>query len=409
VAAAFLARPDGLLLVVLAIGLAALLGALGVGNRLPWWFLGGLAVALPYPLYQAYRLNRTYMLANDLPDWPLVAAAMVAIAAGALVLRAVEPRFEGWTDRLRRRARGTDLRTVLAAGVGAVAAVLLVIGWYRPDLFDPVMATTLDGRRIPRLDEWNLRKLSWFVTVPGLVVMWAGLVLAIGRRSWSQLWLVVLPGAVLFPLYVWQAHIESRMMWWGRRFVPVILPAMAVLMAVCLAALLVHRGRWRIVANVVGGALAAMLVAVPLWQSLDVRDHREFGASVELIDDIAGVAGEEAGVFLWQFPRMEDQFDPARVLGGPVWFVHGHVSTLLPEAPTEDDLHAFAEAFPGRPVFVVTRDDEMPEALAGVAAVPELRVSTALAHWEETDFERPDDPGRIPFDLTVWSVPEPGS
>jgi hypothetical protein len=406
VGTAFLARPDGLLLVVLGAGVAVLVAALGHGGRTPWWFLGGLAVALPYPLYQAYHLNRTYMLANDLPDWPLVAAAALAIGLGGLAVHGTTGLRTELTDRLGaalRRRTGTDPRLSLAVGVGAVSAVLLVIAWFRPDLFDPVMATTLDGRRIARLDEWNLRKLSWFVTVPGLVAMWAGLVLAVRRRAWSGLWLVILPGVLLFPLYVWQARIESRLMWWGRRFVPVVLVAMAILMAAAVAAAITHRGRWRSIVAPAGVAVAAFLAVVPLSQSLDVRGHREYGGSVELIEEIAGVADGDA-VFLWQFPEDGNALDPSRNLGGPVWFVHGQVSTLLPREPETGDIDAYSSAFPGREVFVVTRGDERLDAFDDIDVAPALRVSTHLAFWSEADFERPDSAIAIPFDLTVWEV-----
>jgi hypothetical protein len=220
---------------------------------------------------------------------------------------------------------------------------------------------------------------------------------------------VIVPGALLFPLYVWEAHIESRLMWWGRRFVPVVLPAMAVLAAAAVAALLTHTGSRRTLAKVAGGVLAAFLVVVPLTYSLDVRDHREHGGSVELIEQVAATAGDERGVYLWQFPDDSSQFDPARVLGGPVWFVHGHISTLLPRAPTAADLDAYAAAFPDQPLFVVTREGEPLPAMAGTAAEPALQVATELAHWEETDFERPDESVSIPVRFTVWAIPRGGA
>lgn len=404
VATGFLARPDGLLPVLIAYSAAMLLVGLRREVALAGRFLAGLGVGMAYASYQAWHLNRTYLLANDMPDWPLVLAGAAAVAVGAVGLRVATDR---WGERLapaaRRLARGRDPRTLLATAVGAAAAVGLVLAWFRPDLFDPVIATTLDGRRIPRLDEYNLRKLSWFFTVPGLVVMWAGLVLAMRRRSLTPLWLVVLPGAALFPLYVWEAHIESRLLWWSRRFVPAIIPAMAILIAVALAALLAHEGRRRTAARTGGAVLAALLVVLPARQTLEVRPHREFGGSVELIEQIASVAPTDA-LFLWEHPAPGDPFDPSRVLAGPVWFVHGHASALLPESPTPDDVAAFVDAFADRPVYAVTRTDEVLEALAAHDPAPVLEVDTALAHWQEADFEVPLDDLAIPFTVTVWEL-----
>jgi hypothetical protein len=144
---------------------------------------------------------------------------------------------------------------------------------------------------------------------------------------------------------------------------------------------------------------------VPLAQSTGLRDQREYGGSVELVDEVAGVRGDDPSVFLWQFPADGDAFDPSRVLGGPVWFVHGQVSTLLPREPASDDVESFARAFPDRRLFVVSRGTDPLDAIAGTGASPVLRVSTALAHWQEADFERPTEAGSIPFDFTVWEVP----
>lgn len=404
VATGFLARPDGLLPVLIAYSAAMLLVGLGRGVALATRFLVGLGAGLVYASYQAWHLNRTYMLANDMPDWPLVLAGALAVAAGAAVLRRVVDRFgDRLADSVRRAARGRDGAAVAATIVGVVAAGGLVLAWFRPQLFDPVIATTLDGRRIPRLDEYNLRKLSWFFTVPGLAAMWAGLVLAIRRRALAPLWLVVLPGALLFPLYVWEAHIESRLLWWSRRFVPAIIPAMAVLIAVALATLLAHEGRRRSAVRAGGALLAAFLVAAPARQTLEVRSHRELGGSVELVEQIADVAPDE-GLFLWQHPAPGDPFDEARVLGGPVWFVHGHASALLPAEPTPDDVDAFLTAFADRPAYAVTRKGETLDALAPFAPRPVLEVDTALAHWQEADFEVPLDDLAIPFAFTVWEL-----
>jgi hypothetical protein len=402
-AAAFLARPDGLAIVLLAFGAAMALLALRVRPDLGLRFFAGLGAGTPYALYQAYGLNRTYLLANDMPDWPVVVGLVVAVSFGAVALRWGADR---WGDRARQALGDRDPRALLAGGVAVVAAVGLVLAWFRPDLFDLVMATTLDGRRIPRLDEYNLRKLSWFVTVPGLVAMWAGLWLALRRRSLTALWLAILPGAVLFPLYVWQAHIESRLMWWSRRFVPVILPAMAVLMAVAVAALLAHDGRRAKAVRAAGVVLGLFLVVAPLRQSLEVRGHREYGGSVELLEQIDEVVGPDA-LLLWQLPREGDPFDPSRNLGGPMWFVHDHASALLPEAPTDDDVAAHLAAFPDRRAFAVVRGDEPLPALDRYEPTVALRVQTALAHLAEADFEVPLEAGAIPIDVTVWELHRP--
>ncbi len=118
----FLARPDGLLLVAITIAAGGLLLALDRVTAPVRAVALGLAITLPYALLNAYGLKRSYTLANDVPDLPIVAVGVVAGLVVARALRPVATRAGPWfADRTNQRRIGT----VLAVGL------LLVLGLFR--------------------------------------------------------------------------------------------------------------------------------------------------------------------------------------------------------------------------------------------------------------------------------------
>src|SRR6266545_989819 len=88
----FLARPDGLLEILLAV--AALLGLVALrrfGAR-AGWFAAGLALTLPHGLVQAYGIAERYTVGNDVPKLRTVVALVVAGTVVALLARWLLPR-----------------------------------------------------------------------------------------------------------------------------------------------------------------------------------------------------------------------------------------------------------------------------------------------------------------------------
>ena len=196
------------------------------------WFAAGLAITLPYGFFQAYVLARRYTLANLVPDLPVVLAAIVGALAVAVLLRRAAPDLGAWAVRWLERRR---LQRTLGAAVVAAAALLLVVGFLRPWLFEPVY-TVVNGRQVRTYDEASLIRLSWFLTVPAFGLALGGLALVALRRWRAAAWTLVLPVLLLLPLYAYRAAISTRLLWWTRRFVPVILPGLLVLVAVAVAA-----------------------------------------------------------------------------------------------------------------------------------------------------------------------------
>ena len=399
----FLARPDGFLYLLLAAAVAGTAIARGrVDRRLALLALG-LATTFPYGAVNAYALRTRYSAGNSVPSLPLLTAACAALVlAGVAVrwIRAVAARRrsvgEGGADRVGGSA--TWRRLVGPAAVAGAGALLLVL-WNRETLFGTHHVFSHHvGRTVPSLDEANIHWLSWFVTTPGLVLMWLGIAVAALTRCRPALYLLVLPGAALLPVYLWDARISMRMMWWVRRFVPAVLPAVLLLIALALGWALARRN---LVARVAGALAAAALVVAFAAQSLPLRGHGEMAGSWEAAEAVARLAGDEQGVFLYTWPS--DVLDPRRNTPAVEWFVFDQVASRLPAGAGITDVEAYQAAFPDQPVFVVT-DGELPAGLPPGRFRRAGAVTEQLTMWEEAVDRRPDGQVVVRRPLVAWRL-----
>jgi hypothetical protein len=396
----WLNRADGLLLVLLSVGLGAALLATRRWDGRATWFAAGLAVVLPHALLQAYDLALNYSKANDVPPLGVVAGVTGGCLALALVLRLTP--LHPVVERLRDRR----VQVVLGLLVVAVAAGLLALGYLRPrllgeDFFD------YNGRRLRSFDEQVLARLTWFVSLPGFALMLAGVAVASLRHWRAAAWAVVLPTLLLFAVYGYSARNSTRLMWWTRRYVPTVLPGVLLLIALALAFFVV----WRLLSRVPALLALAGLVAFFLSQSVPLRGHDEWRGSFELTERIAALAGDRSGVFLWELDQACCA-GPTRLFATPLWLQHGQLSALLPsDAWMAQDPSArarlverYVERFEGRPVFVVADAGELPAGIDPASVTPVLDLRTTLPVWEESDEERPDEAREVPVAVSVWRV-----
>jgi hypothetical protein len=398
----YLARADALLLLLLACGVGCALLVTGRFDARAGWFAAGLAITLPYGFLQAYVLARRYTLSNLVPDFPVVAAAILGAVAVAVVLRRVAPELGRWAARQLEERR---LQRRIGAAVVAAATLLLVVGFLRPWLFDPVY-TVVNGRRARTYDEASLIRLSWFLTVPAFGLALGGLALVALRRWRAAAWALALPVLLLLPLYAYRAQVSTRLLWWTRRFVPVILPGLVVLAAAALAAgltLAAGPDRRRRVVRAASALAVAALLAVFLGQSLPLRHHQEHGGSFETVQRIARAAGGRQGVFLWQ-QGSGGLNEISYLLGGPVWMQQGQVSALLPRQPSPAYVQSFVRGFPGQPVFLVVPGTAAPGGYGGLRLRAVDRITYVMPVWEETYVTRPSAARGVPLRFSVWQV-----
>jgi hypothetical protein len=402
----YLTRPDSLLLILLAVGVGCVLIVAGRFDARAAWFAAGLAVTLPYGFYQAYGSARRYTVTNNVPNLPVVLAVLLGALTVAMLLRRVAPAAgrSAW-ELLERR----HVQRRLGLAVVGVAAFLLVLGFLRPWLFGPVWGD-FRGRPVRTYDEMTLMRLSWFLTVPGFGLALAGLSLVALRRWRASAWTLIIPALCLLPVYAYRAEVSARLMWWTRRFLPVILPGLAVLIALALATGLAMAGgprrlRWPVRTGT--AATAGFLLVVFAGQSIPLRHHQEHGGSFETVQRIASAAGGRQGVFLWE--QSSSLYDVAYLFGGPVWLQQGQISALLPRQPDPAYVQSFVRGFPGQPVLLVTGGHGRPKAYASLGLRAVDHVTYVMPVWRETYTTRPSDAVGVPLRFTIWQVGTPSA
>jgi len=402
----FLARPDGLLEVLLALAALLVLVALRRFDARAGWFAVGLALPMPHGLVQAYVIAERYTVGNGVPRLRTLVALVIAGAVAAVLARWLLP---GAARRIVALAGDRRVQFRLGVAVLVLGAGLMALGFLRSRLFGLDLYLTDDHRLLPSFDEESLRRLSWFFTLPGMAMMLVGLGVVALRRWRAAVWTLVLPVLLLTPVYAWHGRVASRLMWWTRRFVPVVVPGLTILLAVGLAAGLtwaVASGRWRWArwpVRVGSAALALFLLVVFLSQSLPLRQHHEFAGSFEVTRRVAQVAGGRQGVFLWQ-QSQNRIFSPGGLLGGPLDAAEGQVSVFLPYQPSLDYVHRFTNAFPGQPVFILWAGDQPPPTYASLGLDQVDRIALIMKMWMESDIQRPDQARDVVLDFSIWHI-----
>jgi hypothetical protein len=343
---------------------------------------------------------------SGIPSAARVLALIVLCVVGALVLRPVLTPLTRWLD-----ARWEDRR--LQRRVGAVflagAGGLFTLGLLRP-LFGPDEMRY--GPRIIRsYDERNLYRLSWFFTWPGLLLMLLGVAVILLHRWTALNWLVLGLTVGLLVLYAWHARNSPYFMWVGRRFVPTVVPGMVVLIALALAWFWSLRPRprqqrLRLAGPAVAVGLAGFLAAAQLHQSVPLRSHDEWGGSAGIVRLVAGLSGDQQGVYLWQRAAYCCAA-PQSLFASPVWLVANEQSMLLPgkESAVPAFVRAYVRQFAAdHPVFLVYDHAGRPPAMPGLTVTSVARFTGGLPHWVESSATRPAVAQQIPYDFTVFRV-----
>lgn len=395
----WLERPDMILSAAVAGVVGAVLLALGRWDRRCTWFAAGLLVTLPHVLWQAYAGAASYTQVAAVPRLrTLVVGAVVLylLAAGVRLARPVR----GWVvPRLEDRRWQFGLGFALCA----VALVGMVVGFLRPRLFG-LGYQNVAGTLIRTYNEENMHRLAWFITFPGWALVGLGIAVIALRRWRPEPWVPLVPALLIIPVYVENARIASRLMWWGRRFVPEVLPLLLLLIVVALSFPLLLRGIARTTGAVAGAVLFAYLLATFVSQSAPLRQHDEFGGSFQVIDQITATAGHAKGIYL--FDRDPCCTTPVWLFGGATWLEGGEYAATMPAQPAQQVAYVrrIAAAFPHDPVFAVLGGSTPPAELAALHPVDVLRVDKSLPMWQESQTARPDVAISIPVNFTVWRL-----
>ena len=393
-AAAFLTRVDGLYPLLAGVIVLAAVAAAGRWNPTATAFTAGLAPLVVPGLYQVYDRNAAYATnQRGLVSLPLLVVALVGLAGVALAGAWLRANHEAVRDRLVW-ATGPGARRALAAVVAVGLALYLVFSWFRPELLGEQMRPNKQGEVTRGYDELNLRRLSWFLTVPGLVLAWGAVVAAV-RRPWSWLhWFLFGPALGVFVVLVWDPRIAPPLMWWGRRFVPVVLPALLLLVGAAVAALLGRQGRYRPAAVGAGVVLVAAMAIGMLVRTVPLWSHEEFAGSARVIDQLRdNVTGDDA-VLIW-----EQQAAGYNEFGVSSFMWHDVPTLTGPVQVTAETVAPYAEAVRSDNVYVMT---EGPLSDGESAYLTEVqRITGTMERWARERESVPDESVTVPYDLTL--------
>jgi len=403
----FLARGEGVLLVMAALLAAGFAVAADLQRRVAWWFGAGVLWLLPLAWYQAYVVAQRYSRVNGVPGArTLGLALLLAVALAVVGLRwgGVRAAWSRVVDVVARAGVARGIRI----GVSVFAAGLFVVGVIRPVFGEHIVLYL--GKPIRSYDEESLHRLALFFGWPALGLMLVGFLWAVWAR-WSALRSIVVSlGVGFLVLFLYRARNSPQMMWWCRRYIPSAVPAIVLLAAMSLGAVAVLRPQWRRVGLGVIGVLLAFTVVQQTRQSWDLRPHDEKGGTYGVALSVAATSGEQRGVFLWEGgPCCES---PVLLFGSPTWIFGDVDSASLPREREEwpSFVDGVMAAAGEQPVFLVMNaatpmPDDLPEVYSLELA---KRINGGIPVWEERNDVRPQTPRVIGYDLTIYRVSTTG-
>jgi hypothetical protein len=398
----FLARADGVLLIGLAAGVLVVLSAVGRFDRRAAWFTFGLGVVLVHGFYQAYHLLRHYTADHLVPTQRTFGGGLLLLALLGIAAHLLRRSSRlGVVDTVVERFR--DPRWQRRVGVATVGLTLLIVGFnYLRPLWGDDRPLHPD---LPAADAYfnarSMLRLTWFFTPLGIALAIAGVAFVACRRWRFTSWLVVAPTLLILPIYLWHAHIDVRLIWWTRRFVPVAVPGLILLSACAIAALVgMRRSSFRAL-----GAIAGV-VLIGWWTTMawPVRDHDELAGSFLVHQALTDAVKGESPAWLWSTVRAEPGIDvSANAFAATLLLRDGHPVSMVDEGHLKEGVDAFEEVFPDRQLFVVVDGDEAPSGLAS-RLTEVTTIAVGLPYWEITYDRRPTEAGTLPYRFTVWRV-----
>ena len=414
----YLERPDGILIVLFAWALLCALLATGRFDARAGWFAAGMLALFPYGLYQAYHLATHYTLTNGIPRLPVLLAAMIALVAVAAALAWQRRRWDvvvRWLDR-------SESRRQLGSVFIAVCAVLVLLGGLRPLLFGKDYSLVA-GTATRTFSEISFVRLTWFFSLTGIALMCAGIAY-VGWRRWRfDRWMITIATTGLLALYCYNPRNSPYLMWSTRRFVTTVVPGMVILMGCGAAGVAIVLRAWlpKIVARqraagafalVVVAALALGIAGFQASESWPLHRHNENGGSIEVETQLAALAGNQRGVYLFARTAACCQ-DPYFLFGGPMMTIIDASSAVLGRPGTSAEAveisRALATFGATRPIFYIANGAAAAPTVPGVTATKVRRLTGALPHWEETYISRPKRAVPYPYDLTVYRLTATGA
>jgi hypothetical protein len=383
------------------------------GDRLYWWFLIPLALLLAHAGFHIARYSLGYfegiyhhVWKNAVRDWKQTGALLLVPLAG-LLLVGLRPIRARWlplvvAPRTLHRARW----------LGAIGS-LAVGGWLyliRPGIVRPGNPGGLYGyigAPVPGGPASALVTLGWYLSPLGLLLAGLGLALLLLRDVEERAAALLCLAAPFAILYLTGSYTQQGYIYSLRRFMPIVLPLLAILTAFAalrlgsaLAAAL-RRPRLTRPFGALGLATAAVLVLFLGYTNARLIAHREYAGVLDATAALAARFGPD-DIVLFSGKR-----DETPKLATPLEYLFGRESwTITTNHPNGKDLDAWitAQEAAGRRVHVLLSAGGGKLFLPQHRLVATDRIALPLLQFEKLGNQKPYNQQRNVLGYTLYEL-----
>jgi hypothetical protein len=394
VASSALARIDAMMImigIVLFIGVEVMRAHTPAQRRTVTAFATTFGIALTIALYTTIRISRGYIRTRR-DEYALMLLALVLAVVVAVVAWFVDLRRPGVWERVART------KVVAAVIAIAIASVFVWAYWIRP-----ASGPVPDKRRAAHAFYYTY-SLHWFTEYFGFFAIAAAamgcwLLWMRARGGNRAATLVLLVGAPSTLLYLVRPSITPDQPWAMRRYLPIVLPTIAILVAVVLAAAWnARRQLTRPVARVgiaAGVFVLALLIAVPsAWAARPFLRARQQHGAVAAVHRMCDDLGSDGAVLVTRSGLIHLELPQTiRSFCG--------VPAAVPRNTAVYEIHELAAdwASHGRHLFIAAASP------AGWGRPPDAKLVDHVVVADEEQLERPYDRrprARKPRPREVW-------
>jgi hypothetical protein len=244
---------------------------------------------------------------NILPQYLVAAAALVAVAISWAAVVLGRSTFE----RLEVKTRGWRVQVAVAFVVLFALVLASRPFWFIGHRGRPISLTEVLQARfelpIDALRDYSEQTINWMIWYIGPVLVVAALIgvalvvkkaLETRQAVWVALLATVLATALL---YFVAPNITPDQVWASRRFLPVIIPGIAVLGVLGLSWLSTKKLPYGLNSKVIATVLATLAVSLPFTTTHPLLQARELQGQYGQLHSICGFVGKDA-VVLWAGP-----------------------------------------------------------------------------------------------------------
>ncbi len=382
-------------------------------DRLYWWFLLPLAFLLAHAAFHIARYSLGYfegiyhhVWKNAVRDrWQTIALVLVPLIG--LLLIGLHPVRARWLPLIVAQRPLRRARWLGAAGSLAIGAWLYLI---RPGIIRPGNLGAIYGyigAPVPTGPASALVTLGWYLSPLGMLLAGLGLALLILRDFEERAVALLCLAAPFAILYLTGSYTQGGYIYSLRRFMPSVLPVLAILTAFAALRLgpalaaAIRRPRLARPLGALGLATAAALVLFLGYTNARLIAHREYAGVLDATAALAARFGPD-DILLFSGKR-----DETPKLATPLEYLFGReswtITTINPDGGKLDGWIAAQEAA-GRRVHVLMSAGGGKLFLPNHQFVATERIDLPLLQFEKLENQKPYNEQRNVLGYTVYEL-----